>query len=128
MLDLLILRALHNPLPSRGSMRTSQGLGSRGRKRQFTEAYPTADPETSPLPPTKRSKLKTNGSRVPLVPNVSKLWLTRRALKEFDRRNQENPHSAQRAVPNTWVGHLSAAFKNPSNQLKRFARHGGPDL
>jgi hypothetical protein len=90
----------------------------------------SAPPEIQePVPITQKQThtRKTDGFRVPLVPNVSKLWLTRRALKEFDRRNQEN-RCSPRAIPSTWTDNLYATAKNPSNQLKRFARHGGPDL
>ncbi|KAL9056689.1 MAG: hypothetical protein Q9162_002758 [Coniocarpon cinnabarinum] len=51
--------------------------------------------------------------------NLSRLWLTPQALREFDRRTRE--HTGQQQLP---CGIEATCV--PS--LKRFARHGGPDL
>src|SRR5947207_544437 len=112
------LRA-HQP-SSHGSMHTR----SHGRKRHFAEAYSIADPEAS-LPPTKKSK--SNAEPLELQPTakfwdlLSKLWLTRRALKELERR------TAQPARPAP-VGQCNLSREDYTNEIKRFARHGGPDL
>ncbi|KAL7821013.1 hypothetical protein V8C26DRAFT_426907 [Trichoderma gracile] len=49
--------------------------------------------------------------------NLSKVWLTRLALKELDRRNS----IAAQSKPSGFAGDYS-------RDLARFARHGGPDL
>ena len=79
--------------------------------------------------------------------NLSKVWLTKRALKEFDRRNTvvESPslcpksHEslAHRTSPkpkrhsqtsqSTPYDFFHHATKN-TNYIKQFARHGGPNL
>ncbi len=50
--------------------------------------------------------------------NLSKVWLTRRALRELDRRNNAQPPSAP-------VASAPAVF---TSDLARFSRHGGPNL
>ncbi|MCJ1384250.1 hypothetical protein MMC17_007366 [Xylographa soralifera] len=64
--------------------------------------------------------------------NLSKVWLTPRALREFDRRNtiqeqekEQNPTAKPLKISSTDTTHLSpACLKN----LKQFARRGGPSL
>ena len=52
--------------------------------------------------------------------NLSRQWLTRRALRELDRRAEE---LQQKSLPDL------GTRKTPCKiQLQRFARHGGPDL
>jgi hypothetical protein len=61
--------------------------------------------------------------------SLSKLWLTRGALNELNRRNRQTAGLVRTSV--TRRPDLSGeptALKNRSYQLKRFARHGGPDL
>lgn len=53
--------------------------------------------------------------------NLSKVWLTRGALKEIDRRNAAHPTPPRRAS-------TLPSRKAYSESLERFARHGGPDL
>ncbi|KAL2255946.1 hypothetical protein VTK26DRAFT_2446 [Humicola hyalothermophila] len=48
--------------------------------------------------------------------NLSKVWLTRRTLRELDRRNSTRPALGP-AAPAVYT-----------TDLARFARHGGPDL
>lgn len=55
--------------------------------------------------------------------SLSKVHLTRGALREFDRR------IAQYGQPSSLVAVHSGASTEPRiRQLKRFSRHGGPDL
>lgn len=92
------------------------------RKRQlFIEAELTT--ASSPPPLTKRRKLENQQRhRTPssFWDNLSRQWLTPRALREFDRRTLWSAAP----VPPNWTG----KEKNHPAQLKRFARHGGPSL
>ncbi len=94
----------------------------RSRKRQLClEAEPTTD--SSPPPTPKRRKLENQRRhRTPssFWVNLSRVWLTPRALREFDRRT-EWPAVP---VPPERTGKEDIDLA----QLKRFARHGGPSL
>ncbi|KAJ2982472.1 hypothetical protein NQ176_g1360 [Zarea fungicola] len=88
-----------------------------------TRKRPTTYDFTQDSPPTKRIK-STPGLRIgtnfppEFWDNLSKIWLTPRALREVDRRNNAQPTTTISAVP------ISI---RPTN-LARFARRGGPDL
>lgn len=103
-------------------MPSEETPASRNRKRQLcNKAEPTTD---SPPPPTaKRRKLEIQQQyRTPssFWDNLSRQWLTRRALREFDRRT---------VWPATPVPpDLTDKENIQVAQLKRFARHGGPIL
>lgn len=94
----------------------------RHRKRQLcVEAEVTAD--SSPPPHPKRRKLEEQQQhRTPASfwDNLSRLWLTPRALREFDRRTVW----PVAPVPPDRTGKEDIDLA----QLKRFARHGGPGL
>lgn len=69
--------------------------------------------------------------------NLSKIWLTRIALREFHRRNARLALSApssgkrqahQLAARSAAVEHLNTRPSKPLKGIKPFARHGGPDL
>src|SRR5204863_1209687 len=95
---------------------------SRGQKRQFVEVHPRPNPKISTLP-TKRPKSKEEPQPEPQSASPfrdSKLWLTRSALKELERRTAK----PVKPVP-IYEFNLT---RECSNQIKRFARHGGPDL
>ncbi|PVH70224.1 hypothetical protein DL98DRAFT_437458, partial [Cadophora sp. DSE1049] len=54
--------------------------------------------------------------------SLSKVWLTRRALKELDRRtSQANSPQRPASTPRRIT-------RNTSNKIQRFARDGGPEL
>ena len=92
------------------------------QKRQLSsEAEPAID--SSLLPTAKRRRLENHQRhRLPssFWDNLSRQWLTPRALREFDRR------TVRPAAPVP----LGRTDKNNIHlaQLKRFARHGGPSL
>ncbi|KAH8588714.1 hypothetical protein B0O99DRAFT_693154 [Bisporella sp. PMI_857] len=87
------------------------------RKRSHAETDLTKN-SPSELQPSKRYNLHS----AEFYDSLSKVWLTRRALKELDRRvrqiNRPQSAAASRHV------HRESALK----QIKRFARHGGLDL
>ncbi|KAL8704528.1 MAG: hypothetical protein Q9201_002302 [Fulgogasparrea decipioides] len=91
------------------------------RKRRLSEAEPEA--ETLLEPTTKRQKLRdSQRHRTPssFWDNLSRQWLTRRTLREFDRR------TVWPTVPT--LPHLISNENINLAKLKRFARHGGPNL
>lgn len=105
----------------------------RGRKRgrgaieeHSASATPTAQP---PWKKTKRPFRSRQEANIIYWDSLSKLWLTRRALRELNRRNKRPASSARKIVIRSQnLGGESATLKSCPPQLKRFARHGGPDL
>jgi hypothetical protein len=80
-------------------------------------------PVPGPQPPVKRRKRsRRSRSRTPpeFWDNLSRVPLCHRALREFNRR------AVRRAAPKPLV--WSVVERDLIKQLKRFARHGGPDL
>lgn len=104
-----------------------QPLCGQKRRRSATEATIA----TSQFPCEKaksycQSRRETNTA---YWDSLSKLRLTRLALNELNRRNREGyglvrPTGVRVLDP----GNEPNQLKNSSQQLKRFARHGGPDL
>ncbi|KAL9009738.1 MAG: hypothetical protein Q9173_005261 [Seirophora scorigena] len=91
------------------------------RKRRLSEVEP--ETESSSQAPAKQQKLEEHRRhRTPssFWDNLSRQWLTRRTLREFDRRTiwPAAPIPPHR----TGKEHIDLA------KLKRFARHGGPSL
>jgi len=98
-------------------------------KRQKPEHYP----EPEPFPPT-------------FWDSLSKVWLTKNAIKEFDQRNAEPPlksHEFHRPITRNFQAQLKkkdtaqrlsatdflAQFEPKHwKELKRLARRGGPDI
>ena len=109
----------------------------RKRKRSSREA---CEADENPLISSKRQKTDDStrqarrAARDRYWNTLSKVWLTPRALQEFDRRNVVQ-HLEQRCTPDLEVrsrttslvdiSHLSPASLK---ELKRFARRGGPSL
>ena len=93
---------------------------NRKRKLSLEEGSTTV---SSLSPPTKRRKQENQQPhRTPssFWDNLSRQWLTRRALREFDRRT---------VWPTVLVPPDQSGKENTRRaQLKRFARHGGPSL
>lgn len=105
----------------RGPMPSAKASVPHNRKRQLSEAESKTD--FSPQPPRKRQRLEDHRRhRTPssFWDNLSRQWLTRRALREFDRRTVWPAVP----VPPHRTGKESIDFA----KLKRFARHGGPSL
>jgi len=128
------LRSTFRKCPRLMTTLASEIQPSSGQKRQrcAIEEEQSTTTVTSPQPPWKRVKRPFQSrqeANAAYWDSLSKLSLTRRALKEFDRRNRRTARPAGTAHESG--SHLSRdppALKDCSNQIKRFARHGGPDL
>ncbi len=82
-----------------------------------------------PYKRTKRRRQSQQGTNTAYWDSLSKVWLTRRALDELDRRNRQRASSVRPPVARSLdLGDEPGRLENLSTQLKRFARHGGPDL
>lgn len=101
----------------------------RKRKRTATEEEHSTVTATSPQPPWKRAKRPFESrqeANTAYWGSLSKLWFTRRALKELNRRNRQAANCVNIRRPDR--SGEPATLENYSSQLKRFARQGGPDL
>lgn len=77
--------------------------------------------QRSPQGVLKKQKVDhPSGSLLPAAfwDNLSKVWLTRNALRELDRRNQKS-------TPNATLSQVQSLIPLT---LQRYARQGGPDL
>ncbi|KAH8706062.1 hypothetical protein BGW36DRAFT_354439 [Talaromyces proteolyticus] len=86
------------------------------RKRQHSDQH---SPAASPKRAQKKQKVDhPSGSQLPAPfwDNLSKVWLTRNALRELDRRNQQATSVLSQVRPLRPIS------------IRRFARQGGPDL
>ncbi|RDL40264.1 uncharacterized protein BP5553_00243 [Venustampulla echinocandica] len=91
------------------------------RKRQRAEADLSLDDQSeSQLPKRLKSSIKLHSAE--FYDSLSKVWLTRRALKELDRRTSQANSPQQRAST------LRPITRNTSDKIQRFARDGGPEL
>lgn len=96
----------------------------------------TADLEASSPPKKNRSSPKerrpNSGQNASFWDSLSKIWLTRRALQELDRRNFQNPAESSLISPTSHRQKRKKKVKQYTQKnlsgLKRLARHGGPDL
>lgn len=105
------------------------------RKCARSEQY--RDQQSEALLSTKRRKTSPSSEPPPAFwDNLSKIWLTRGALKELDRRNSQASQSAHSPEHKQLIvtrkqervealcSHDPSSFKD----VESFARHGGPDL
>ena len=115
------------------------------RKRQRTELHP---PSEAPLKKQRKLDNHSGGGYIntpAFWDSLSKIWLTKHALRELNRRNTSQHHPLSRRVRRPITRGLLAErrtagqratvadlLRNASlshlNDIKRFARHGGPDL
>ena len=125
---------------------------SNQRKRQPSEPCPLQGNETL-QPSSKRQQLSHLGgsnSQAAFWDNLSKIWLTKRALRELDRRNTQrasSPPSSSYPRAHRPIARRARAELKTSRQptqpaadflclcgsrclknIKQFARRGGPDL
>lgn len=117
----------HSPLFTRPGLMTTvapeEPSCGQKRKQPAIEDRPTAAP---PAKKAKRRQQRQQGTNAAYLDSLSKLWLTQQALNELNRRNR---HTARRAGTTLRPDRNEPIASEPSSsQLKRFARHGGPDL
>jgi hypothetical protein len=102
---------------------------------QRKRARPEQQNEASP--PTKKRKASPSSELPPaFYDNLSKQSLTKRALRELNRRNSQvslrTPRSGHKVLDTTSerekVEALRSRDTSTSRELKLFSRHGGPDL
>ncbi|KAM3065768.1 hypothetical protein ACMFMG_010006 [Clarireedia jacksonii] len=134
------LETLNNPAVNHFYM--SEEQLSNPRKRQRTEQNPLPSP-----PSSKRQKLQHHEHVEPpeFWDSLSKVWLTKRALRELNRRStvlRSSRFQARRPITRNFRAkqhknahkHISAAgflrrcSPRRSKDVERFARRGGPDL
>lgn len=113
-LDLLLITCSMHELQS-----------SNPRKRQ-RETRPSDISQASLKKP--RLSHLTTGHKAPvsLWDSLSKIWLTRRALDELDRRNSQFVTSSRLGPPDR--SSKRSFSRHPAPDLRTSARHGGPDL
>lgn len=118
----ILCHLLNSPCSqNRVPMPSAKASVPHNRKRQLSEADSKTD--LSLQPTAKRQKLEEHRRhRTPssFWDNLSRQWLTRRALREFDRRTV---WPAGPVPP-----HRTGKENIDLAKLKRFARHGGPSL
>lgn len=111
---------------------------SNPRKRQRTEQHPP------PSPPSKWKKHHHSPKPPAFWDSLSKIWLTRGALRELNRRNttpHQSDRSARRPITRAFKAERKTVHQRLSTadilrrcaprrlkDLKKFARRGGPDL
>ena len=107
----------------------------RQRKRARSEQHSAQQSETSP--PTKRRKASpSDETPAAFWDNLSKNSLTKRALRELDRRNTQAVQSASRTLQKQLsiasergeIDYLRSHDPRILKAWKTFSRHGGPDL
>ncbi len=103
-----------------------------GQKRQrgaIEEEHSTTGTPQPLWKRTKRRRQSQQETNIAYWDSISKLWLTRRALDELNRRNRKRASPVRTTITRGLdLGDEAGPLKNPSEKLKRFARHGGPDL
>ena len=103
-----------------------------GRKRKQSAIEQEHSTIATSHPPRKRVKRRRQSQQETSTAywdSLSKLWLTRQALDELDRRNRQRASPARTTVAGDLdLGDEPDLLRNLSKQLKRFARYGGPDL
>lgn len=126
----LSLLKMNLPLPTQDEC--SMHLRSNGKscKRLHSESYSLDEPSLQSAKKQKLSPPAPSQSPSGFWDNLSRVWLTRNALRELDRRNSQR----------TIVGEEDLLVRRPANdflhycspqqlrEIKRYARRGGPDL
>ncbi len=96
--------------------------GQKRRGGTIEEEHSTTATPQHPWKKAKRSRQSQQDTNTAYWDSLSKLWLTRCALDELNRRNR------QRASPVRTASARRQDLEGEPGQLKRFARYGGPDL
>ena len=115
----------YNPAPTTSANPRSVFPALLGAKRQADNSPQDQSPSKKP----RSSGAADTSSNFPpeFYDNLSKVWLTRRALRELDRRNQNLP-LPKRATHSKHIEDFPLAARKCGPDLARFARTGGPDL
>ncbi|KAL2047531.1 hypothetical protein ABVK25_011460 [Lepraria finkii] len=94
------------------------------RKRRLCVGVEPTTVSSTPPPAKRRKQENRRRHRTPtwFWDNLSRLWLTPRTLREFDRR------TIWPTAPIPYHRHRTGKENIDLTQLKRFARHGGPSL
>jgi hypothetical protein len=104
----------------------NEDLPSKKRRRDTLESLPKDSPEDSPSPKRKKRTSEAETYRWHRTPGywnrLSKVHLTRGALREFDRRTLKAEQPA--LTPQSSINTSGPGTKS----VKRLSRHGGPDL
>ena len=104
-------------------------LGQKRRRGAIEQGYSTTARPRLPREKAKRRCQSQQETDTVYWDSLSKLWLTRRALDELDRRNRQKASPVRPTVArDLGLGDEIGQLENHLTQLKRFARHGGPDL
>lgn len=122
---------------------------SNPRKRKLTGHYQLTSPPSPPSPPSSKRQKTYEHHSVGYIDtpafwdSLSKVWLTKYALRDLDRRNNlsfisldERGRPINRALAKqrnvrgiiNATDHLSYCTAHHSQDLKQFARRGGPNL
>ena len=106
------------------TMMTLQEISMRqnAKRKRVTsiEAVPTLDPPPQPHKGEKKWPHLYKRPSSKFWDNLSRIWLSRCALQEFDRRTAQLVISTPK--------YPSDLKRYPVRDLERFARHGGPSL
>ncbi|KAL9100361.1 MAG: hypothetical protein Q9163_004252 [Psora crenata] len=106
-----------------------QQLFGRKRRGAIEQEHSAIATPNRPRKRVKRRRQSQEETNTVYWDSLSKLWLTRRALDELDRRNSPRASPVKPTVARSLdLGNTPGQLENLSTQLKRFARHGGPDL
>ena len=98
-------------------------------KRRQKQSQSDTDEAQSDQPPQKKPRRQFSSrqeANTAFWDSLSRVHLTRSALKELDRRNQL--HAGPRQTATVVRPDLSRTQPHFASRLKRFARHGGLDL
>ncbi|KIW39814.1 uncharacterized protein PV06_08398 [Exophiala oligosperma] len=124
--DFFLTLFLNRPI-SRTMCAVHDNPPSKKRRRYSSEPRSNDSPEDPPSAKRKKRTLEAGvvgGHRTPSFWNrLSKVHLTRGALREFDRRA-----SRARQLLSTLCSSIDSSSGPGTKSVKRFARHGGPNL
>ena len=103
--------------------------GQKRRRSAIEGEHSTTATPHRPWKKAKSCRQSQQGKNTTYWDSLSKLWLTRRALDELNRRNRQRASPVRIAIArNLDLGDEPTLSKNLLKNLKSFARHGGPDL
>ena len=97
--------------------------GQKRRRGAIEEEHSTTRTPQPPWKRTKRRRQSQQETNTAYWDSLSKLWLTRRALDELDRRNRQRASPVRTTVARGLdLGDEIGLLKNPSKKLRRWAK------